>query len=327
MRIMNEALKRQLLGMPEENSLEVIGFTQSVLDLGLSDDQLYDYSCKSARLLMAMFHPDRVGSDSAVIERQLIFSEAFDQLKDRRIFDRALDKFKETHSEERSEINAAKQVISSLKGRIDTLPAIEKELAEARVGNLNITAQFINYLYGISLRMFSARRDWLARCAVIDTGKIAAISLTPKALHEAKRCGPPQEFESLYAEGKVQLHNVGVKEKRGEILPFELFDIQRGNLVVKKQHCREILGCVPVGKMAMNPRWGETSPPRSMNCDFLAQNIEPELYEFGLLVTGLPGRYSPNASINALALQAEIRNRNPFLAECLILRIRPTDGS
>jgi hypothetical protein len=321
-------LKRQLLGMPEENPLEVIGFTQSVLDLGLSDEELYKYCRKSARSLMEMFHPDRVGSDSAAVERQRTFSEAFDQLKDQRIFDLALDEFKEKHSEERSETNADKQVISSLKGRIDTLPAIEKELAEARAGNLNITAQFINYLYGISLRMFSARPDWLARCAVIDTGKIAAISLMPKALHEAKRCGPPQEFESLYTEGKVQLHNVGVKEKRGEILPFELFDIQRGNLVVKKQYCRKILGCVPVGRMAINPRWGETSPPRSMNCDFLAQNIEPELYEFGLLVTGLPGRYSPNARINALALQAEIRNRNPFLAECLVLRIRPTlDGS
>ena len=319
-------MKRELLNAlgistDKENPLKIIGLTQSILGLGLSDDQLYDYTRDSARSLMAMFHPDRVGSDSALVEKQRTFSEAFDQLKDRRTFDLALDEFKEKHSEERSEINADKQVISSLKGRIDALPAIEKELADARTGNLNITAQFIKYLYG--LRMFSAHPDWLARCAVIDAGKIAAISLMPKAVHEAKRCGPPQEFESLYVEGKVQLRNVGVKEKSGEILPFQLFDIQRGNLVVNKQYCRKILGCVPVGKMMMDPRWGETSPPRSMDCDFLAQNIEPELYEFGLLVTGLPGRYSPTARINALALQAEIKNHNPFLAECLILRIKP----
>jgi len=61
-----------------------------------------------------------------------------------------------------------------------------------------------------------------------------------------------------------------------------------------------------------------------MDRDLVAQNIEPELYEFGLLVTGLPNRYPLDTKIDTLALQAEIKHRKPFLAECLILRIRPT---
>jgi hypothetical protein len=69
----------------------MLGLTPAILDLGLTPDELYEYCTRIARALFACVHPDRqYGAPRA---EALPVSEAFARLKDRRVFDAALQEF------------------------------------------------------------------------------------------------------------------------------------------------------------------------------------------------------------------------------------------
>ena len=69
----------------------MIGLTPAILGLGLTQDELYEYCTRTARALFAYVHPDRHHG----IQRPeaLRFSEAFDLLKDRQVFNEAITDF------------------------------------------------------------------------------------------------------------------------------------------------------------------------------------------------------------------------------------------
>src|SRR3989344_1060393 len=112
---MTNTLRDQLLraldpsGAPLENPLEVIGLSTGILNLGLSDDDLYDHCRKVARSLVVRFHPDRAGTDPVVTEQQRRYAKAFEELDDRGRFDSCLQNFKQNRSFERTEVTSMKR--------------------------------------------------------------------------------------------------------------------------------------------------------------------------------------------------------------------------
>jgi len=69
----------------------MIGLTPAILGLGLTHDELYEYCTRIARALFAYVHPDRHNGQHR--PEALHFSEAFDLLKDRQIFNAAIKEF------------------------------------------------------------------------------------------------------------------------------------------------------------------------------------------------------------------------------------------
>ncbi|OGY28209.1 MAG: hypothetical protein A2Z42_03875 [Candidatus Woykebacteria bacterium RBG_19FT_COMBO_43_10] len=86
---------RRLLGKRDwdENPLEVVGLTPAILELGLSESELYDYCRRIARDLMARVHPDRHGGVEAPAVKR--YSRALDLLQDPKVFREALTDFRE----------------------------------------------------------------------------------------------------------------------------------------------------------------------------------------------------------------------------------------
>ena len=74
-----------------KNPLTMIGLTPTILGLGLTQDELYEYCMRTARVLLACVHPDRHHGTQR--PEALHFSEAFDLLKDRQVFNAAITEF------------------------------------------------------------------------------------------------------------------------------------------------------------------------------------------------------------------------------------------
>jgi hypothetical protein len=74
-----------------KNPLTMIGLTPAILGLGLTHDELYEYCTRIARALFACVHPDRHNGTQR--PEALHFSEAFDLLKDRKVFNAAIKEF------------------------------------------------------------------------------------------------------------------------------------------------------------------------------------------------------------------------------------------
>jgi hypothetical protein len=74
-----------------KNPLTMIGLTPAILGLGLTQDELYEYCTRTARALFACVHPDRHHGPQR--PEVLHFSEAFDLLKDRQVFNEAIKEF------------------------------------------------------------------------------------------------------------------------------------------------------------------------------------------------------------------------------------------
>src|SRR5262249_16503361 len=69
----------------------MIGLTPAILGLGLTQDELYEYCSRIARVLFACVHPDRHHGQQR--PEALHFAEAFELLKDRQVFDAAITEF------------------------------------------------------------------------------------------------------------------------------------------------------------------------------------------------------------------------------------------
>ena len=74
-----------------KNPLTMIGLTPAILGLGLTQDELYEYCTRAARVLLACVHPDRHHGTQR--PEALHFSEAFALLKDRQVFNAAIAEF------------------------------------------------------------------------------------------------------------------------------------------------------------------------------------------------------------------------------------------
>jgi hypothetical protein len=107
-----------------ENPLEVIGLSPAILDLGLAPDDLYEHCRRIARDLLARVHPDRHNGVASPLVTK--FSNAFNLLNEREIFDAALSSFRAKDSQLRKENADLRADIRTMRTRIRNL---EKEIA------------------------------------------------------------------------------------------------------------------------------------------------------------------------------------------------------
>lgn len=129
-RDLKQHLKEKAGSAPtDENPLRVIGFSPLILELGLSSDVLYKFCRNMARDLLVHHHEDRRHHDPIAAEYSRRFSRAFQILKSRKAFAKALQEFATTRSEERSEITGLKR---ALRDKAEILNRAMDELAELR---------------------------------------------------------------------------------------------------------------------------------------------------------------------------------------------------
>ena len=113
------------------NPLVIIGLTEAILDLGLTEDQIYATIRSYARQLSAQVHPDRNPANISP-ERQRQIIGAFDFLDDRQNFIAALADFRNLRAEDRREIKALSQSISVLRQRLESYETKTNVITEER---------------------------------------------------------------------------------------------------------------------------------------------------------------------------------------------------
>lgn len=103
----------------ETNPLVMIGLTESILDLGLTEEQMWNVIRSYGRQLAAQVHPDRKPANVS-IERQQQIMSAFDVLDNRDTFTKALCDFKNLKAEDRRETRILQNALSSIKRRLSS---------------------------------------------------------------------------------------------------------------------------------------------------------------------------------------------------------------
>ncbi len=116
------------------NPLVVIGLTEAMLDLELTEEQMFKAVRGYVRQLAGQIHPDQANSRISV-ERQRQIFEAFEVLDDRRRFSKALEEFRLLKSEDRKEIRIlsqslarAQQELASAQSRESTVSREQRKL-------------------------------------------------------------------------------------------------------------------------------------------------------------------------------------------------------
>lgn len=96
------------------NPLVMIGLTEAILDLGLTEEQMYPAVRGFLRQLAAQVHPDRNPVNVSSSRQQQIL-DALNYLDDRENFSRALDHFRTLKAEDRREVKILSQTVDSLR--------------------------------------------------------------------------------------------------------------------------------------------------------------------------------------------------------------------
>lgn len=132
MSVLARILRNQMnSGFPNGNPLINIGVSVDVLDLGLTEDELYTTVVRGfAKQLVASIHPDRVGADERpylqILQRK--YTIAYEELQDLGTFRRALADFRNMKSEERSEIRVLRNALEEAQELVKSVGAREAEL-------------------------------------------------------------------------------------------------------------------------------------------------------------------------------------------------------
>ncbi len=124
----------------DANPLVVIGLTEAILELGLTESQIYPVVRSFVRQLAAQVHPDRKPVNVSA-DRQREIMEALDFLDDQDHFVMALKDFRELKAEDRHETSMLRKTVTFLRDEIarheqekvfleDAKKLLEKERAD-----------------------------------------------------------------------------------------------------------------------------------------------------------------------------------------------------
>ena len=157
---LREKVAKSLLPQQAKNPLRTIGLSPLILELGLSDDELYEYCRDMARDLVVHFHPDRIGTAPTAVEHQRRFAGAFEALKDRHVFDNALSEFKQQHSEEASERTREHQIARFQRDLLDeTRTKMETTESSVKITNQRYEWLKNRFFTHLKLRGATLRRE------------------------------------------------------------------------------------------------------------------------------------------------------------------------
>lgn len=167
----------------EVNPLVVIGLTEAMLDLELTEEQMYKAVRGYVRQLASQIHPDRQTKNVSEKRRQQIF-QAFEILDDRRQFSKALSEFRSLKSEDRKETRMLREILANTQESLARLQ--EKE------------AEFVNGLdqLGRDRLLFEAQR-----APILEM--VESLRVQNKALAEQVKTIPPLNTKIGNLNGKI----------------------------------------------------------------------------------------------------------------------------
>lgn len=154
-----------------QNPLITIGLTHDILNLGMSDEELFGTCQLFARKVLATFHPDVKGNEPQVVERQRRYAQAYELVSDHSRFLEALREFKEQRGDERAEFNRLQEISQEHARQITqlrtSLHAAEQRAKAAEFSRSSVTRTFVEYLQISNMRIVQVGQDesgrWLQR--------------------------------------------------------------------------------------------------------------------------------------------------------------------
>lgn len=112
------------------NPLVLIGLTEAILDLGLSEQELHATVRSYARQLSAQVHPDRGLAHSESQQKEII--GAFNAIEEFENFRACLTEFKNTRAEDRHEIGLLRAQLQRMRERFAGIEDEQRALAEQK---------------------------------------------------------------------------------------------------------------------------------------------------------------------------------------------------
>lgn len=189
---LRESVAKSLLPPQQKNPLRTIGLSSLILELGLSDDELYEFCRDMAKDLVVHFHPDRIEASATVVEHQRRFAGAFEALKNRQVFDSALSEFKQQHNEEMSERSREHQIAVTQRGLLDETRT-KLASAEDSVKNTNHRIDAMKDKFFTHLRLRGANLAESASSDLRATGIQQAVRLNLLVFDPYSPCTLPDK--------------------------------------------------------------------------------------------------------------------------------------
>jgi len=209
---LTRGLRRELAGdgFPQENPLVALGIAAEILDLGLTEDELYDYLTKDvARRLVMRFHPDRVDphkrADVVFLQRK--HAQAYEELQNRERFRQALAEFRNLKAEERSETRLLRQALLEARDRLESFRKKElflttgiRQLERDRLGFERIKAEQDRVVPMLRSVMDSLKEELAIyqRAAMNHRRRFAGLSRYVSHLSDVNPGSPVHAFEARW---------------------------------------------------------------------------------------------------------------------------------
>lgn len=165
----------------------------------MSDDELYNFCRDMARDLVVHFHPDRHGTNAVATTFQRRFSEAFDLLKNRDVFNAALSEFKRQKGELQSEHSELRELATIFRQMAeenrDKLAAAEAALKQANAVIKDTASRYLNLLRLRGAEISFARTEDPPLASVGQVSKLIVLEFdfTPTPLPSPEKIAGLQE--------------------------------------------------------------------------------------------------------------------------------------
>lgn len=182
----------------QENPLEIIGLSSAILELELSEDELYQHCQRIAASLLARVHPDRLGGKEVPAARR--FSDAVNLLRDRDRFAEALGEFRIAQNFGRAEERLLRVQVRNLSSNLKRAQGELQTKEAAYTGEVIFRRWMRRYFIGKGM---SISPDGMAK-HLASAQRIGAVSFG------FSFCDPPVEG----AKGKVNALHAPYKSKR-----------------------------------------------------------------------------------------------------------------
>lgn len=198
----------------EINPIVIIGLTESVLDLGVSEDGLYKAIRAYSRQIAAFVSPDRTKNVTKERLDQVMF--AFNYLDDRANYDKALSDFRTLKAEDRREIRILRETVKSLRHQIHDLESRSEAVIQERKNLESKAQEFNRQKIAEALYLPSVREDnklLTDKCRILTRG----IDESNKIARELKnKVSDPYNYISSF--GKIDFAHTFIFEAKWVVI-------------------------------------------------------------------------------------------------------------
>lgn len=178
----------------EKNPLEVIGFSPSILETGLSLNEMHDYCKRSARILVSIVHPDSKGGvDNPKIRR---FTEILKSLENLKVFEEAVNEFRALHTWQKRGEEAIQKQCEGLVREVEHLKNLLQNSEDARDWESRFRKWIFRYLEKQAMSPFLKGTKTLTECQEVVVASFYLMPCDPPDKNVPKELQNPKLFNS-----------------------------------------------------------------------------------------------------------------------------------